>query len=109
MKNFLKQFLKLGSLVLVVVLIMVGAVSYNFKNKKADILISVTGSEGLIGKDHIKDGAVVIDVGSPRGDVRTEEIMEKALFISPVPGGVGPVTIYSLLENLVDATSSIAK
>jgi len=46
---------------------------------------------------------VVIDVGSPKGDVKTEEIMKKASFISPVPGGLGPVTISCLLENLVEA------
>ncbi|OGM21769.1 hypothetical protein A2863_00130 [Candidatus Woesebacteria bacterium RIFCSPHIGHO2_01_FULL_38_9b] len=73
------------------------------KTKGADILISVTGTPGIIGKEEIKDGAVVIDVGSPRGDVKTEEILNKASFISPVPGGVGPVTISCLLENLVEA------
>jgi len=71
------------------------------KTLKADILISVTGSFGIIGKEEVKEGAIVIDVGSPKGDVRIDEIIDKASFISPVPGGVGPVTISCLLENLV--------
>ncbi len=77
----------------------------NLKEKTldADILISVTGSPGIIGKDAVKEGAVVIDVGYPKGDVVTEEVSLKASFISPVPGGVGPVTIACLLENLVDS------
>src|SRR3989344_1576745 len=78
--------------------------SENFKQVivTADILISVTGSPGIIGSGEIKEGAVVIDVGSPKGDVVTREVLGKASFISPVPGGVGPVTISCLLENLVD-------
>ena len=79
--------------------------SKNFREKtiKADILISVTGSPGIIGEKEVRKGGVVIDVGSPRGDVRKEEVLGKVGFISPVPGGVGPVTISSLLENLVEA------
>jgi methylenetetrahydrofolate dehydrogenase (NADP+)/methenyltetrahydrofolate cyclohydrolase len=73
--------------------------------RSADILISVTGSPGIIGKDEVKEGAVVIDVGSPKGDVKTEEVKEKVSFISPVPGGIGPVTISCLLENLVESAS----
>ncbi len=73
------------------------------KTKIADILISVAGSPGIIGKDEIKEGCAVIDVGSPIGDVRVDEVLEKAIFLSKVPGGVGPVTILCLLENLIDA------
>ena len=73
------------------------------KTRKADVLVSVTGSPRIIGKDDIKVGSVVIDVGSPKGDVRSKEILGKAAFISPVPGGVGPVTISCLLENLIEA------
>ena len=69
---------------------------------KADILVSATGSPGIISADMVKEGAVVIDVGSPRGDV-DPSIGIKASFITPVPGGVGPVTISCLLENLLDA------
>lgn len=70
--------------------------------KTADILISATGRQGLIKKNMIKGQSVVIDVGAPKGDVR-KEVLEKVSFLSPVPGGVGPVTIASLLENLVSA------
>jgi methylenetetrahydrofolate dehydrogenase (NADP+)/methenyltetrahydrofolate cyclohydrolase len=73
--------------------------------QNSDVLISVTGSPGIIGKNEIKKGATVIDVGSPKGDVKTDEVLGKAAFISPVPGGVGPVTIVCLLENLVEAVS----
>ena len=67
----------------------------------ADVLISVTGSTGLIKGDMIKKGAVVIDVGAPKGDVIKDEVIGKASFLSPVPGGIGPVTVVSLLENLI--------
>jgi len=73
--------------------------------KLADILISVTGVAGLIDGSMVKNGSVVIDVGSSDGDVVTKEVLRKVKFISPVPGGVGPLTIYYLLENLVDAAS----
>lgn len=73
------------------------------KTIKADILVSATGVAGLISGDMVKRGAIVIDVGAPKGDIRTDEIINKASFISPVPGGIGPVTISCLLENLVGA------
>ena len=76
------------------------------KTKNADILISATGQPGLIRKDMIKKGSIVIDVGSPKGDVVKEEVIGKASFFSPVPGGIGPVTINSLLENLVESAES---
>ncbi len=72
------------------------------KTKKADLLIGTTGSPGLIKKDMVKYGAVVIDVGSPKGDV-DPSVSPKASFFTPVPGGVGPATIVCLLENLVIA------
>lgn len=71
------------------------------KTRKADILVSVTGVPKIITSDMVKDGAVVIDVGSPKGDVDFLEVSKKASFISPVPGGVGPITISCLLENLI--------
>jgi methylenetetrahydrofolate dehydrogenase (NADP+) / methenyltetrahydrofolate cyclohydrolase len=74
---------------------------FEFKTRNADILISATGSSGIIKGNMIKDGAIVIDVGAPRGDVIKREVIGKASFLSPVPGGIGPVTIVSLLENLV--------
>lgn len=73
----------------------------------ARVIISATGSPGIITKDHIREGTIVIDVGSPKGDVEFSEVKTKAGFITPVPGGVGPVTVLSLLENLVESTSRI--
>lgn len=70
---------------------------------QADILVSVTGEEGLITGDMVKRGAAVIDVGAPKGDVVAKQIVKKASFISPVPGGIGPITVSYLLENLVEA------
>jgi methylenetetrahydrofolate dehydrogenase (NADP+)/methenyltetrahydrofolate cyclohydrolase len=69
---------------------------------KADLLITSCHQPGIITGKMIKRGAVVIDVSSPKGDVKTEEVIGKASFISPVPGGVGPMTISCLLENLVE-------
>lgn len=71
--------------------------------KNAKIVISATGSPEVITAEHISKGAVVIDVGSPKGDVLFSEVKDKASFVTPVPGGVGPVTVVSLLENLVEA------
>ena len=67
------------------------------KIKLADIVISATGQEGLV-KD-IKEGAVCIDLGFPKGDF-APELASKASFFTPVPGGVGPVTVACLFENL---------
>jgi len=73
------------------------------QSSQADIVISCAGVPNLIMDDMVKPGAIVIDVGSPRGDVDFELVSKKASFITPVPGGVGPVTISSLLENLISA------
>lgn len=77
--------------------------------KSADILISAVGSPKLVKKEWIKEDAVVIDVGISRniegkivGDVDFENIKDKASFITPVPGGVGPMTIAMLLENTLN-------
>ena len=74
--------------------------------KTADILICAAGKAGLIKKDMVKEGAVVIDVGMNRdengklcGDVDFAGVSEVASFITPVPGGVGPMTICSLMVN----------
>jgi len=73
--------------------------------KKADILISAAGVKGLIKSSMIKRGAVVVDVGFNAakngicGDVCFQAALKKASFITPVPGGVGPVTAYQLLLN----------
>jgi methylenetetrahydrofolate dehydrogenase (NADP+)/methenyltetrahydrofolate cyclohydrolase len=76
--------------------------------RQADILCTATGIKGLINGDMIKEGAVVVDIGinvledgSIVGDVDFKSVEKKASFITPVPGGVGPVTIAMLLENTV--------
>jgi len=75
--------------------------------KTSDIVISATGVPGLIKKDMVKLGAVLIDVGSPKSDIE-KEAFKKASFVSPVPGGVGPITVSCLLENLAEAAERIA-
>ncbi len=72
---------------------------------QADLLVSTTGVPKLIKKDMVKKGAVVIDVGSPVGDVDFENVAKVASFIAPVPGGVGPLTVIYLLENVFQAAS----
>lgn len=78
--------------------------------READILIVAIGKPQFIGADYIKDGAVVIDVGIHRdennklcGDVKYDEVEPKASYITPVPGGVGPMTIAMLMHNCVEA------
>lgn len=71
--------------------------------QKADLLISATGVPNLIKGNMVKKGAVVIDVGSPRGDVDYKKVKKVASFITPVPGGVGPVTVVCLMENVFTA------
>lgn len=83
---------------------------------KADIIIAAVGIPQIIGKDHISDGAVVIDVGINRvedesakkgyrlvGDVNFDEVAKKCSAITPVPGGVGPMTIAMLISNTIKA------
>lgn len=76
---------------------------------QADILIVAIGKEHFITSDYVKDGAIVIDVGTNRGedgklhgDVDFERVKEKTSYITPVPGGVGPMTIAMLLYNVVE-------
>lgn len=75
--------------------------------KRADILIIGVGIPNFIKKDMIKQGAVIIDIGITKknnkifGDVAFEEVKEKASYITPVPGGVGPMTVAMLLENVI--------
>lgn len=77
--------------------------------KMADVLIVAAGHPNLITKDIVKEGAVVIDVGINKendslvGDVSFDEVSKKASLITPVPGGVGPMTVASLLKNVVKA------
>lgn len=79
--------------------------------RRADILIVAVGKEKLITADMVKDGVVVVDVGMNRnaegklcGDVDFETIEKKASFITPVPGGVGPMTVAALILNTIRAT-----
>ncbi|MCK4904969.1 bifunctional 5,10-methylenetetrahydrofolate dehydrogenase/5,10-methenyltetrahydrofolate cyclohydrolase [bacterium] len=84
-----------------------------FHTKRADILIVAVGKAGLITGDMIKEGAIVIDVGINRvdgkivGDVVFEEAVKKASFITPVPGGVGPVTTAMLLKNTIACLANL--
>lgn len=82
--------------------------------KTADILVVATGKPGLVNKEWVKDGAIVIDVGISRvskdgteslsGDVDFESVQPIAKAITPVPGGVGPMTIAYLLKNTIKAS-----
>lgn len=78
------------------------------KTKDADVVISATGRPGLIKESFVKKSFVAIDVGAPKGDF-DEKAIKKAKFATPVPGGIGPVTISCLLENLITSAKSIAK
>ena len=76
----------------------------------ADILVAAVGRPNFVTADMVKDGAVVIDVGINRlengklcGDVDFENVKEKASYITPVPGGVGPMTIATLMQNTLTA------
>lgn len=69
---------------------------------KKDVVISATGKADLIRPNMVRDQAVVIDIGYPKPDVH-ESVKLKTRFITPVPGGIGPVTVVSLFENLVTA------
>lgn len=77
--------------------------------RQADILAVAVGVPHLIGSEHVRPGAVVIDVGISRedgrltGDVRFDEVAEVASAITPVPGGVGPMTVANLMANTVTA------
>lgn len=79
--------------------------------RQADILVTAIGRRKseedsfYISPDMIKENAVIIDVSTPHGDVDFEAVKEKALCITPVPGGVGPMTIAMLLRNVLDAYS----
>jgi methylenetetrahydrofolate dehydrogenase (NADP+)/methenyltetrahydrofolate cyclohydrolase len=86
--------------------------------RRAEILVAAAGVAGLIGAEHVSSGAIVIDVGTHRvqvsnapgetktktiGDVRFDEVAPIVRAITPVPGGVGPVTVAMLLSNTIAA------
>ena len=76
--------------------------------KRADVIVSATGEPCLIKADMVKDGVIVVDVGINRvngklvGDVDFDAVKEKASYITPVPGGVGPLTVQFLMEAVVN-------
>lgn len=79
------------------------------KTKNADVLIVAVGQKELITKDYVKDDAIVIDVGINRyqnklyGDCNFNELLPKCKYITPVPGGVGPLTVIMLINNIIEA------
>ena len=82
----------------------------------ADIVVAAVGKPNFVTADMVKDGAVVVDVGINRldngklcGDVKYDEVAEKASYITPVPGGVGPMTIAMLMKNTLTAAKKSAK
>ena len=81
--------------------------------KNADILISAIGKPKFVTADMVKEGAVVIDVGINRtekglvGDVDFENVSKKSSYITPVPGGVGPMTIAMLMNNVIKAAENV--
>jgi methylenetetrahydrofolate dehydrogenase (NADP+)/methenyltetrahydrofolate cyclohydrolase len=97
-----------------------GTSDLSYFTRQADIVIAAAGKPGLVTKDMVKEGAAIIDVGVNRvddpskkkgfrlqGDVDYEALIEKAGWLSPVPGGVGPMTIAMLMRNVVDAAEGI--
>ena len=93
-----------------------GTPDLSYFTRQADILIAAVGRPGLVTKDMVKDGAVIIDVGVNRiadpsrkkgfrlrGDTDYEALLDRAGWITPVPGGVGPMTIAMLMQNVADA------
>jgi len=84
--------------------------------READIIVAAVGRARFVGADMVKDGAVVVDVGINRqedgklcGDVDFEAVEPIASYITPVPGGVGPMTITMLLKNTLTAAENIVK
>ena len=80
--------------------------------KRADILIVAIGKSKFVNSEYVKDGAVIIDVGINRdengklsGDVDYDDVFDKCSYITPVPGGVGPMTIAMLLKNCVESAT----
>lgn len=84
-------------------------VDLNSLCKEADIIVSAIGRPGFITKEFVKEGAIIIDVGTTmvegkvKGDVDFEAVIEKAKYVSPVPGGVGAMTTTMLMKNTCDA------
>jgi len=84
--------------------------------RRADVLVVAAGRREMVGAEHVKEGAAVVDVGIHRrdgaglvGDVRFDEVEPKAAWISPVPGGVGPMTRAMLLYNTLQAAAAFRR
>jgi methylenetetrahydrofolate dehydrogenase (NADP+) / methenyltetrahydrofolate cyclohydrolase len=83
--------------------------------RRAGVLVAAAGRREMVGAEYVKEGAVVVDVGIHRrdgslvGDVRFEEVEPRAAWISPVPGGVGPMTRAMLLHNALEAARTTAQ
>lgn len=103
-KPLVKEFKKLGYIVLEADKDTDQNILQGF-TLQADAIISATGVMNLITPEMVNEESIVIDVGSPHGDMM-QEVSSKAGFITPVPGGVGPVTITCLAENLIIAAQS---
>jgi methylenetetrahydrofolate dehydrogenase (NADP+)/methenyltetrahydrofolate cyclohydrolase len=87
-----------------------------FFTRQADVVVAAVGRRNTLTRDMVKPGAIVIDVGMNRddagklcGDVAFDEVREVAGWITPVPGGVGPMTITMLLVNTVESAERVAK
>lgn len=83
----------------------------NIRNKSegVDLIITATGHAGLLHGKNVIDGVGVIDLGAPEPEVEYNSVKDKVSFITPVPGGIGPVTIAYLLENLYKAAYNQAR
>ena len=116
-----KSFIQIILLTVVVLVVQIFIPGFNFKNFNitADILIIALGKAEFVTADMVKDGVCIIDVGITRvksdktksgwkllGDVSYDEVKDKCSFITPVPGGVGPMTIAMLLKNTLIAAKS---
>ena len=84
--------------------------------RRADVLVVAAGRRGMVGAEHVKEGAAVVDVGIHRteagglvGDVRFDEAEPRAAWISPVPGGVGPMTRAMLVHNALQAARTASE
>ena len=80
----------------------------SFYTKNADLIVVAAGKKDLLTADMVKDGVIVVDVGINRidgklyGDVDFESVSKKASYITPVPGGIGPMTVYELMKNVYE-------
>ncbi|MBD3279845.1 MAG: hypothetical protein GF390_04020, partial [Candidatus Pacebacteria bacterium] len=84
-------------------------VAQNQGLKDGQVVVTATGVAGLVTGELISSGTIVIDAGEPQPDVDFASVRPKASFITPVPGGVGPVTVSCLLENSLDLCDILSK